>query len=114
MTQTPMTWERAFEVLELAPDASAKDLKRAYRRAVAANPPDRAPEAFEQIRAAFELLDDPTAAYQMLHRPDAATPPLRVRRPATVEVERDLPLAVLRVHVSGLEVDALLGGRDDG
>lgn len=114
MTQSIMTWERAFEVLELPPDASAKDLKRAYRRAVAAHPPDREAEAFERIRAAFELLDQAAEAYGVLRRREPATPPLRVRRPPPVDVERALPLSVLRAYVAGLDVDALLGGRDGG
>jgi curved DNA-binding protein CbpA len=48
-----------YDVLGLARDASAEELKRAYFTQVRANPPERNPEQFKRIRAAYERLRDP-------------------------------------------------------
>lgn len=50
-----MTLEEAFAILELPPDATTKDVRRAYVRLIKLHKPDRDPEAFRRIRAAFEL-----------------------------------------------------------
>ncbi len=49
----------ARALLGAALDASAGEIKRAYRAAVAQHPPDREPELFGRIRAAYELLSEP-------------------------------------------------------
>lgn len=51
---------QARAVLELGPDDDLRSLKGAYRRKVSQFPPDQAPEAFRELREAYELLLDPT------------------------------------------------------
>ena len=54
-----------FAVLDLAPDASQRDIKKAYRRLAMAHHPDRNPgdpaaaKRFLQVKDAYELLSDP-------------------------------------------------------
>ena len=50
-----------YEVLGIPRAASAADLKRAYFALVRAHPPERDPETFKRIRAAYERLRDPAA-----------------------------------------------------
>lgn len=47
-----------YQTLEIERSASADEIKRAYFALVRANPPEREPERFKQIRAAYELLRD--------------------------------------------------------
>ena len=57
----------AREILGVAPNADDAEIRAAYLRKVKENPPDRAPELFERIRDAYELLRDPRRrALQML------------------------------------------------
>lgn len=48
-----------YAVLELTPAASQDEIKQAYFRLVRAYPPDREPEKFKQIRAAYDQLKTP-------------------------------------------------------
>jgi curved DNA-binding protein CbpA len=48
-----------YEALGLARAASADEIKRAYFAMVRAHPPERSPEQFKRIRAAYERLRDP-------------------------------------------------------
>lgn len=48
-----------YAVLGLTPSASLEDIKHAYFAQVRAHPPERDPEAFKQIRAAYERLKTP-------------------------------------------------------
>lgn len=50
-----------YEQLGLERSAGADEIKRAYFAQVRANPPERAPEQFKRIRAAYERLRDPAA-----------------------------------------------------
>jgi curved DNA-binding protein CbpA len=50
-----------YEVLGIARTASAAALKQAYFALVRAHPPERDPERFKQVRAAYERLRDPAA-----------------------------------------------------
>ena len=50
-----------YEVLGLARTATAAALKQAYFALVRAHPPERDPEIFKQVRAAYERLRDPSA-----------------------------------------------------
>lgn len=59
-------------VLGVTPDASDEDVRAAYLAKVREHPPDRAPEQFERIRDAYELLRDPRR--RMRHRLFAADP----------------------------------------
>ncbi len=47
-----------YAVLELPRTATAADIKKAYFALVRAHPPEREPEAFKRIRAAYERLRD--------------------------------------------------------
>ena len=68
-----------YETLGAAPGASPAEIKRAYYAAVKKNSPDRAPEKFKEIRAAYEALSDPEsrARYDRLFAADA---PDEIRR----------------------------------
>lgn len=69
--------EEAQKLLQLdssAPDASS--LRRAYRTALREHPPDRDPEGFRRIRAAYELLSAPTSEIvRWLNTPQPLTAP---------------------------------------
>jgi curved DNA-binding protein CbpA len=47
-----------FAVLGLSPDAGDVEVREAYRRLLRQHPPDRDPEGFKRLRAAFEALAD--------------------------------------------------------
>jgi curved DNA-binding protein CbpA len=48
-----------YAVLGLTRTATAADIKQAYFTLVRAHPPEREPEMFKRIRAAYERLRDP-------------------------------------------------------
>jgi curved DNA-binding protein CbpA len=48
-----------YRVLELPPDASESEIRQRYLELVRAFPPDRAPERFAAIHAAYAALRDP-------------------------------------------------------
>jgi curved DNA-binding protein CbpA len=48
-----------YEVLGLEPGASETEIRNRYLQLVREFPPDRAPERFASIRAAFDVLSDP-------------------------------------------------------
>lgn len=57
----------ARRALALAPgETDAAAIKQAYRRAVAAHPPDVDPEGFRRVRDAYELLREPWARLEAL------------------------------------------------
>jgi curved DNA-binding protein CbpA len=72
-----------YEVLGLARTATAAELKQAYFALVRAHPPERDPQMFKQVRAAYERLRDPAARVetdmQLLER--WPTPARRRRAP---------------------------------
>jgi curved DNA-binding protein CbpA len=49
-----------YKILGLANDAGEAEIRRRYLELVREFPPDRAPERFAEIRAAFDELRDPT------------------------------------------------------
>ncbi len=53
-----------YEVLELKPDAGESEIRQRYLDLVRAFPPDRAPERFAAIHAAYASLRDPTERLQ--------------------------------------------------
>lgn len=48
-----------YALLELMPNASEAEIKQAYFRMVRLHPPERDPQTFKQIRAAYDALKDP-------------------------------------------------------
>src|SRR4051812_27039294 len=48
-----------FEQLGLPPDADLAQIRRRYLELVRENPPDREPERFAEIHAAYEAVRDP-------------------------------------------------------
>ena len=51
----------AHLILDLKSDASPEELRKAYLNLVRQHPPDRDPEKFRDIHAAYQLLIDPLA-----------------------------------------------------
>jgi curved DNA-binding protein CbpA len=52
--------ENPYQVMELASTATEDDIRRAYFKLVREHPPERDPDQFRRIRAAYEILRDPT------------------------------------------------------
>jgi curved DNA-binding protein CbpA len=48
-----------YRVLELTPDAGENEIRQRYLELVRAFPPDRAPERFAAVHAAYAALRDP-------------------------------------------------------
>ena len=46
-------------ILGIPDDSGEEDIRQAYLKMIKAYPPDRAPEEFERIRDAYEMLNDP-------------------------------------------------------
>ena len=49
----------AWRVLGISIHSSQEEIRSAYLKKVKEHPPDRAPEEFERIRDAYEILRDP-------------------------------------------------------
>lgn len=83
----------SFTILEVAPDASAAEIKRAYRRKAMQWHPDRsshpeATERFKQIRAAYESLQNHDETDETLAEPAAEAP----ARAADVRLDLEVSL----------------------
>lgn len=105
-------FEDAAQRLGIAPDVDARGLKRAYRRAVAAHPPDRDPEGFREVRDAFELLSDPAGRLEALAvRPVPYTPPPALP-PGEPLKDAELAAGLVRRWAAHIDVSALL--REEG
>lgn len=71
--------EDPARVLGVAPEAGPEEIRAAYLRLLRQFPPDRAPEQFQRIRAAYELLSDPRQrARRMLLEDDPFRPLTRL------------------------------------
>jgi curved DNA-binding protein CbpA len=72
-----------YDVLGIARTATATELKQAYFALVRAHPPERDPEMFKQVRAAYERLRDPATRIEtdMLLLEHWPTPTRRRRAP---------------------------------
>lgn len=116
MNETPPSarYARAFETLGVAPPLDAAELKRAYRRAVAAHPPDRDAEGFRRVREAYELLSAPEDVLRLLVSTRPTVPAPALLAPPAVDLARALPLAALRHLATQLDARALLGDDGDG
>ena len=55
-----------YETLGLTPDADEAAVRRRYLELVREFPPERAPERFAQVRAAYEAVNDPVARLKAL------------------------------------------------
>jgi len=49
----------AHQILELKSDATAEEIRKAYLSLVRQHPPDRDPDKFRDIHAAYQMLNDP-------------------------------------------------------
>ncbi len=64
-----------YDVLELPGGANLEEARAAYLRLVKENPPDRCPERFREVHAAWTSLADPLVqAAQLI--PSCKTPPV--------------------------------------
>ena len=54
------------EVLGVAPDADEEQVRQRYLELVRSHPPDREPQRFAEIQAAYERLRDPEARLHAL------------------------------------------------
>ncbi len=76
-----------YAVLGLSATATSAEIKGAYFALVRAHPPERDPETFKRVRAAYESVRDPAArveADMRLLRPWPA--PARAARPAAFDL----------------------------
>ncbi len=86
-----------YEVLGVTPDDDEGMIRRRYLALVRESPPDRAPERFAAIRAAYDDLRDPTKRLEaLLFRPpqndhlDAIIAAVRVKLAAAPLTRDDL------------------------
>ena len=49
----------AHQILDVKPDANAEEIRKAYLGLVRKHPPDRDPDKFREIHAAYQMLNDP-------------------------------------------------------
>jgi len=91
----PSAYSDPYALLDLSRTASAAEIKRAYFVLVRAHPPERDPQLFKQIRAAYEQVRDPIkrAETDMLLLQSWTPPAKPVRKRAA-----GLPQLDLRVH----------------
>ena len=61
-----MTHDDPRQVLGISPEAGDEEIRAAYLRKVKEYPPDRAPQEFEKVRDAYELLCDPRRRMRQL------------------------------------------------
>ena len=62
----PASAENPATILGVAPEAGPEEIRAAYLRLLRQYPPDRAPEQFQRIRAAYEILSDPRQRAQRM------------------------------------------------
>lgn len=75
------TYSDPYAVLELERGATAADIKKAYFAMVRIHPPEREPEMFKRIRAAYERLRDPEKRLETdMLLPRSLPEPARKRR----------------------------------
>lgn len=76
------------EVLGVAPEAGAEEVRAAYLAKLRQFPPDRAPEAFQRIRAAYEALSDPRQRARRLLQEEDPFKPLAQLAPESARGRR--------------------------
>lgn len=77
MTDTP---ENAYAVLGLSRAATLDEIKQAYFTQVRLHPPEREPEAFKRIRAAYDQLKTPEKRVEADMRLLEDLPPVKTVR----------------------------------
>ena len=75
-----------YEVLEIAPDAADDAIKSAYLAGVRAHPPERDPQMFKRLRAAYDGLKTPEVRLK--------TDMTRLQNWPELELESGPPLAL--------------------
>ena len=101
-------FEEARRLLGVSPEDDATAIKRAYRRAVLENPPDRDAEAFRRIRDAYELLLDPIPrARELLLHPLPHVPPPTLIAPSDAPPPEAAVIHLLRRVVARLPAQQL-------
>ena len=50
--------ENWYEILQIKPDSSQAEIKKAYFALIRLHPPEKDPENFQKIRQAYEFLSD--------------------------------------------------------
>jgi curved DNA-binding protein CbpA len=79
--------ESPFALLDIQPGADGETIKQAYFKLVRAHPPEREPDTFKRIRAAYDQLRDPaTRAELEMLLPIAWSPPARQRRQPALDL----------------------------
>jgi hypothetical protein len=71
-----VTINNAYEILELDPSASPDEFRKAYLSLVRQYPPDREPEKFREIHAAYQLVNDPMEQAKSILMPSRERPDL--------------------------------------
>ena len=89
-----------YTVLDLPRDADEEAIRRRYLELVRQYPPDRAPERFASIRAAYDEVRDPARRLAALI--------FEVATPDTVDAIADDLRARLRGRLDTIPTDALL------
>jgi curved DNA-binding protein CbpA len=98
--------ENPYQVMGLASTATEQEIRHAYFKLVREHPPERDPDQFKRIRAAYEILRDPTRRAQWdlfvaLQAP--ATLPSRRRPKPDLAFHREDVMWILRQEIrSGL------------
>ena len=104
----------AREVLGVTRDAQPQDIRRAYRKAVAASPPDGDADAFRRIRDAYELLSDPVArAERILSHPVPHVPPPALPALPPEQSLGSVPVELLRAVLGQITQAMLLGPSEE-
>ncbi|NCC35818.1 MAG: J domain-containing protein [Chloroflexia bacterium] len=92
------TYNNPYTTLGLSVEASAAEIKRAYFALVREYPPERDPEQFKRIRAAYEQLRDPEKRLetdmQLLQPWQASSSRRRPPAPVLDVSQQDLLLAL--------------------
>lgn len=71
-----VTFSNAHEILGLKQGATADEIRKAYLTLVRQHPPDRDPDKFREIHAAYQMLNDPIALATILLTPSRDKPDL--------------------------------------
>lgn len=71
-----VTFSNAHQILEVKQGATADEIRKAYLNLVRQNPPDREPDKFRDIHAAYQMLNDPIMLATALLTPSRDKPDL--------------------------------------